>query len=144
MNFKNAKAVAGWQPGGTTKLAKKGGMLILTSTGRDPYISARLPKPARAEGLVLHFTMSSDSAGSGQVFWQEQGVNPPFIAERSRRFDVQHDGVVHSFGHGQLIFQLLGRNQDVLCADVNVMYFDVSGEKDYPEYFKNVRGFFGQ
>jgi len=91
------KPVAGWQPEGTTKLAKKDGMLILTSTGGDPHISARLPRAATAQDLVLHVTMASDSSGYGQVFWQEQGVNPPFIADRSQRLDVQHDGNMHNY-----------------------------------------------
>lgn len=95
--LRKANPVAGWRPGGTTKLAKKDGMLILTSTGGDPHISARLPKPATARDLVLHVTMASDSTGHGQVFWQEQGVNPPFIADRSQRFDVQHDGNMHNY-----------------------------------------------
>ncbi|MBT5017980.1 MAG: hypothetical protein HON04_04495 [Planctomicrobium sp.] len=41
--------------------------------------------------------MASDSSGYGQVFWQEQGVNPPFIAARSQRFDVQHDGNMYNY-----------------------------------------------
>lgn len=91
------KPVAGWRPEGTTKLATKEGALIVTSTGGDPHLSARLDKAATAGELVLHVTMSSDSSGGGQMFWQEQGVNPGFAADRSHRFDVQHDGKTQNY-----------------------------------------------
>ena len=91
------KPVAGWRPEGTTELTSKNGLLIVTSTGGDPHVTARLPKAAAAKDLVLHVTMSSDSSGNGQIFWQEQGVNPPFIGARSERFEVQHDGQMHDY-----------------------------------------------
>ncbi|MCL4109616.1 UNVERIFIED_CONTAM: hypothetical protein GTU68_061873, partial [Idotea baltica] len=94
---KRGQPVAGWRPEGTTKLAKKGGMLIVTSTGGDPHITARLPKAAAANALTLQVTMSSDSSGNGQVFWQEKGVIPPFTANRSQRFEIQHDGDMHDY-----------------------------------------------
>ncbi len=91
------KPAAGWKPQGTTNLASNDGLLIVTSSGGDPHITSRLPRPTAAEGLVLHVTMSSDSSGNGQIFWQEQGVNPPFIAARSQRFEVQHDDKMHDY-----------------------------------------------
>ncbi|APZ92942.1 Arylsulfatase [Fuerstiella marisgermanici] len=94
---RRAKPVAGWRPKGTTKLWTNNGLLVVTSTGGDPHITARLPKATAAKRLVLHFTMSSDSSGPGQIFWQEQGVNPPFTAARSKRFDVQHDRKMHTY-----------------------------------------------
>lgn len=90
-------AVAGWQPAGTTRLSSRDGSLIVTSTGGDPHLSYRLPNPVTDGRMVLHVTMSSDSSGNGQIFWQEQGVNPAFFRDRSQSFDVQHDGRTHDY-----------------------------------------------
>ena len=65
---------------------------MVHSVGGDPHFSYRLPKAISAKALVLHFTMASDSSGQGQVFWQEKGVAPAFFRDRSKRFDIQHDG----------------------------------------------------
>ena len=43
------------------------------------------------------FTMVSDSKGKGQVFWQEQGVAPSFFRDRSKPFEVLHDGKPHDY-----------------------------------------------
>ena len=94
---RHLKPVAGWQPGGTCGLALKNGSLIVTSSGRDPHLSFKLPTELTQEELVLKVTMASDSTGPGQVFWQEKGVTPTFIRDRSRGFDVQHDGKAHEY-----------------------------------------------
>ena len=86
------KSVAGWQPGGTCELALQDGSLIVTSSGRDPHMSYRLPAELTQKELVLKVTLASDSRGSGQVFWQEKGITPAFIRDRSQSFNVQHDG----------------------------------------------------
>ena len=41
--------------------------------------------------------MISDSSGSGQIFWHEQGVRPAFFRDRSEPFDVRHDGESHEY-----------------------------------------------
>ncbi len=41
--------------------------------------------------------MNSNSKGKGQVFWQEKGVAPAFFRDRSKSFDVQHDGEAHQY-----------------------------------------------
>ena len=46
---------------------------------------------------MLTFTMKSDSTGNGQVFWQEKGVAPAFFRDRSKHFEVQHDGESHEY-----------------------------------------------
>jgi len=92
---RKSKPVAGWQAGGTCSLALKESSLIVTSTGRDPHLSFKLPEELAHEKLVLKVTMSSNSQGSGQVFWQEKGVTPTFFRDRSRGFNVQHDGKPH-------------------------------------------------
>ncbi len=92
-----AKSVAGWRPGGTCTLSLRGESLIVASDGRDPHVSYTLPQPVTEETLVLTFTMASSSQGQGQVFWQEKGVAPAFFRERSKPFDVQHDGLAHEY-----------------------------------------------
>ncbi|MEZ6125218.1 MAG: sulfatase [Planctomycetaceae bacterium] len=91
------KPVAGWQPHGTTKLSANRDELVVTSTGGDPHIVAALPTAVPAGKLTLHVTMSSDSSGHGQVYWQEQGVKPGFAAVRSQRFEVIHDGIAREY-----------------------------------------------
>lgn len=91
------KPVAGWRPEGTTELAKQGGRLVVTSSGGDPHLIAPLKGLVPAGDFVLTVSMESDSSGNGQVFWQEQGVTPPFFKERSLIFDVKHDGQPHLY-----------------------------------------------
>ncbi len=92
-----AKPVAGWQSGGTCLVAVKNGSLIVTSSGGDPHLSFKLPTEVTQEELILKLTMSSDSRGSGHIFWQERGVIPAFFRDRSRSFEVQHDGQPHDY-----------------------------------------------
>ncbi|MEC7680059.1 MAG: sulfatase [Planctomycetota bacterium] len=92
-----AKPVAGWQSGGTCLVALKDGSLIVTSSGGDPHLSFKLPIEVTQEELILKLTMSSDSKGSGNIFWQEKGVIPVFFRDRSRSFEVQHDGQPHDY-----------------------------------------------
>ena len=92
-----AKPVAGWQSGGTCLVALKDGSLIVTSSGGDPHLSFKLPTEVPQEELILKLTMSSDSKGSGHIFWQERGVIPAFFRDRSRSFEVQHDSQPHDY-----------------------------------------------
>ncbi|MEE2935369.1 MAG: sulfatase [Planctomycetota bacterium] len=94
---RNNEPVAGWQSGGTCRLELKEGSLIVTSSGRDPHMSFKLPTELTQEKLVLIVTMASNSSGLGQVFWQEKGVTPAFFRDRSRGFKVQHDGEPHEY-----------------------------------------------
>ena len=89
---KLAKPVAGWQPAGTCRLSLVDRILVVTSTGGDPHLSFRLPREVNETSLRLHLEMTSDSKGNGQVFWQEKGVAPTYFRDRSRHFEVQHDG----------------------------------------------------
>lgn len=93
----NPKPVAGWMPSGTCQLDVSNDALIVTSEGGDPHFSSRLPQAVAAQSLILKFTMKSNSNGKGQLFWQEQGVRPAFLRDRSKRFDVQHDGKQHDY-----------------------------------------------
>lgn len=69
------KPVAGWRPGGTCTLTAANGALVVNSTGGDPYLSHSLAEPLPAGSFTLQFTMTSNSSGHGQVFWQEQGLD---------------------------------------------------------------------
>lgn len=91
-----AKAVAGWQPGGTCRLSVSNGVLHVHSDGRDPFLSFRLPDAIEERSLTLHVSMASESSGKGQVFWLEKGV-AGFSAERRETFDVRHDGQKHDY-----------------------------------------------
>jgi len=71
--------------------------LIVTSTGRDPHLSFRLPQELDETSFTLHFEMTSDSRGNGEVFSQEKGVAPAFFRDRSTHFEVQHDGEKHEY-----------------------------------------------
>lgn len=88
--------VAGWRPGGTCTLSAAKGMLLVKSTGRDPYLSHTFTDPLPAGSYTLQFTMASSSNGHGQVFWQEQGAGT-FNADRSDKFNVEHDGKTHAY-----------------------------------------------
>ena len=88
--------VAGWQPSAACELVLKNGSLIVRSAGGDPHLSFRLPEPIAGETLTLHFAMTSDAQGSGQVFWHEQGVTPAFF-RRSVEFEARHNGQSHDY-----------------------------------------------
>jgi len=87
-----ARAVAGWLPSGQCKLAVRDGQFVMTSTGRDPYASFRLPRRLPAGEYTLQLKMSSTGAGRGQFFWQPQNTKPPFHRDRSVTFDMAHSG----------------------------------------------------
>ncbi|SMP38638.1 Arylsulfatase A [Neorhodopirellula lusitana] len=89
------RPVAGWQNGGTCKLSIANGALQVQSTGSDPYLTFRFPKPVSAGPLTLQIRMKSGSSGQGQLFWKESGH--AYGAERSQFFDVKHDGIEHRY-----------------------------------------------
>lgn len=88
---RSAQTVAGWQPGGTCELSRSGDTLVVNSYGKDPYFSSLVPNKAAVKSVVLIFTMESDSSGTGQIFWKDKD-HQPFSADRSKRFEVKHDG----------------------------------------------------
>ncbi|TWT85000.1 Arylsulfatase precursor [Planctomycetes bacterium CA13] len=91
------KPVAGWIPAGTCELEIENGSMLINSTGGDPYLSYKLPESVSTEPLILRFSLTSNSSGHGQVFWQEQDVAPAFFRDRSVRFDVRHDQESHDY-----------------------------------------------
>jgi arylsulfatase A-like enzyme len=91
------KPVAGWSPSGDCSLALQDGALVVSSTGKDPYLSFTLPQAQPAGRYEVHVTLASQGGGSGQFFWQEQGVQPPFFRDRSAVFTMTHDGMPHTY-----------------------------------------------
>lgn len=94
---RGTKATAGWQPSGDCRLDVRDGSLIVMSEGRDPHLSYRFPKAVNQGSLTLTFTMTSDSEGMAQLFWQERSVTPAFFRDRSEQFEVRHDGKPHDY-----------------------------------------------
>ena len=91
------RPVAGWSPGGTSKVTLDGTTLVIQSTGGDPHVSHNVPEIPAGQELTLKFTLSSNARGGGLVFWEEKGVTPRFFRERSVAFSPQHDGEPHSY-----------------------------------------------
>lgn len=86
------KPVAGWRPVKDCKLTIRAGSLLVQSTGKDPHFQSALPKPLPSGKYQLHLTMTSNAHGRGQVFWQEQGIRPAFVRDRSQSFAIQQNG----------------------------------------------------
>jgi hypothetical protein len=85
-----------WLAGGDARTETRGGALIVTASGNDPYISRAGLGLGAAEFGTVTITMSSDVAGVGQVFFTT--VDQPTIDEaRSIRFDVAGDGVLTTY-----------------------------------------------
>ncbi len=82
--------VAGWTADHDCSLDRRDGALRITSTGGDPYLSARLADVPAGE-YRLELRLASGVGGRGQLFWQEEGVSPPFFRDRSVLFDVARD-----------------------------------------------------
>ncbi|MEM9368936.1 MAG: sulfatase-like hydrolase/transferase, partial [Planctomycetota bacterium] len=87
--------VAGWRAAGTCTISIGEEGLLVDSEGTDPHFSARLPTVVQPETLVLEWTMTSTSSGSGRVYWSGPGA--PFNEQRSREFDPLHDGKTHRY-----------------------------------------------
>lgn len=73
----------------------KDGVLVITSTGGDPYIVTR-DLPAGAGPYTVEFKMKSDSRGTGQVFWTTAD-DKGFHRDRSATFEPKHDGAWHAY-----------------------------------------------
>jgi arylsulfatase A-like enzyme len=92
-----SKPIAGWKPSGDCTLALQDGSLVITSLGSDPYLSYELPEALPAGQYALDVVLASKGRGQGQLFWQKQGIRPPFFRDRSTTFAVTHDGAPHTY-----------------------------------------------
>lgn len=83
----------GWQAGGTCEISLTDQGLQVKSQGRDPHFRRRFNPSIAAGDLTLKIRLRSKSNGGGQVFWS--AAKQPFRAERSKVFEVVHDGMEH-------------------------------------------------
>jgi hypothetical protein len=90
-----AGGTAGWTPSKDAAVATKGGVLVTTSTGGDPFIVTR-DLPAGAGPYTVEFKMRSASRGAGQVFWATAD-DKGFHRDRSTTFEPKHDGEWHEY-----------------------------------------------
>jgi len=84
--------VGGWAPDGTCTLTQGDGCLIVNSTGNDPFLSAQKFKAVDGGPFTVHFSMKSDSKGTGTIYY-----NRPAAAGRTVSFEVHHDGNDHEY-----------------------------------------------
>ncbi|MDF1852489.1 MAG: sulfatase [Verrucomicrobiales bacterium] len=85
-------AIGGWTASGTSSIKRVDKQLQITSSGRDPYITAS-PFPQIAGGpFTLQIRMKSDANGQGAVYY-----NRPPSADRMPQFPIQHDGEWHEY-----------------------------------------------
>jgi arylsulfatase A-like enzyme len=88
-------AATGWTGNRHARLARKGGALVVTATGNDPFLTTRT-LPRAAGPYTFEFALASTGKGAGQVFWmaaRRQG----FRRERSMTFEIVHDGKEHTY-----------------------------------------------
>jgi arylsulfatase A-like enzyme len=91
-----SKPVSGWTPSDHCRLTLQDGSLLIQSTGSDPFITTSLTQALPPKNLVVHFSVTSDSKGYGQVFWSESD-SPGFSKERQVTLEMNHDGQVHDY-----------------------------------------------
>ncbi|MBN1419441.1 MAG: sulfatase [Planctomycetes bacterium] len=88
--------LAGWQPSAAAEVSVEDGLLIVESTGGDPYVSTRAVPRTTGE-VIVEFRMRSTASGPAQVFWAGAADRPLFAAVRSIRLEVAHDGAWHEY-----------------------------------------------
>ena len=94
-NPRAAAQVGGWMAAGTCSLATKDGVLVVTSTGGDPYFHTSAV-PATGGPVVFKVRMRCKTAGPAQVFWTTAKAGR-FHRSRSAGFKIRHDGQWHDY-----------------------------------------------
>ena len=84
--------VLGWRGDHQVVLKDSKKKLHLESLGQDPHISFSLESHLPQGKYSVELSMTSESAGNAQWFWQEVDRLPIYIKDRSVVFDVRHDG----------------------------------------------------
>jgi len=86
--------VEGWQGLHHCTVSAAGGVMKIVSTDHDPYLSA----VCRAAGpdVLIKIRAKSSAAGKGQFFWATDKAGG-FAEERSKHFDMIHDGKWHDY-----------------------------------------------
>ena len=85
-----APNLRGWAPSKDCTISTKDGLLMLDSTGGDPYIGCA-NVPGQRGSMVIHFRMCSKARGGGQFFWADKRQKN-FGARQRIGFDITHDG----------------------------------------------------
>lgn len=86
---------AGWSASKDAGLEVKDGVLVVKSTGKDPYLSTRTVPPGTGP-YQLEIRMKSNSRGDGQVFFATAD-QPAFHRDRSVAFSPTHDGTWRTY-----------------------------------------------
>ncbi len=89
-----AKPISRWRPSGHAQLRSGNGMLVITSTGNDPFIATD-GLPSNANGpFRVRLRFSSTGDGSGVVYYTTQ-PGQAFHRDRTVTFPIDHDGKFH-------------------------------------------------
>ncbi|MCS7186641.1 MAG: sulfatase [Armatimonadota bacterium] len=88
-------SIAGWQPSGDAYLSRKEGLLVLESTGGDPFIFTYEVPKARGN-LIVRVRMASWSKGIAQVNWATKSQRQ-FSPDRKIVINPIHDGQWHEY-----------------------------------------------
>jgi hypothetical protein len=84
----------GWRAQNQCSLDAADGVLIIHSTGGDPYLSAAVP--LQGSQFAIRLRMRSETGGNGQFFWSSS-KHPGSDARRQTPFEMHHDGQWHEY-----------------------------------------------
>ena len=88
--------VPGWRAEHDCRLAGQDGMMVVESTGNDPYLYFP-PLGFKAEGpMLLKLSMRSDLQKHGEVFWITE-KSPDWSGDISQAFKMNADGEWHEY-----------------------------------------------
>ena len=86
----------GWRAANHCQLDGRDGLLVIESTGNDPYLYFP-PLGFESEGpMLLRLSMRSDGQRRGQVFWATD-KSPDWGEEKSQTFKMNNDGQWHEY-----------------------------------------------
>jgi arylsulfatase A-like enzyme len=88
--------VAGWSISNDTQLTVERGELIITSTGKDPWLANRKLAINQPGAKTLKLRMTSTAAGPGLVYYSTAD-KPAFNIASTANFTINHDGSEHEY-----------------------------------------------
>ena len=88
--------VPGWRAQNQCQLAGQDGLLVVESTGNDPYLYFPPLGFKSAGPMLLRLSMRSDVQRRGQVFWVTE-KSPNWGEEKSQSFKMNNDGQWHEY-----------------------------------------------
>ena len=86
----------GWRAAHDCRLAGQDGLLVIESTGNDPYLYFPPLGFKSAGPMLLRISMRSDAQRRGQVFWVTD-ESPNWDEENSQTFKMNNDGQWHEY-----------------------------------------------